>query len=109
MPPARSHSQNRVYVCTCCGNKTPPKHEVKGSLLALYKIYVSDEFDPQILSNPTGLCQLCKKNLYKLREGETVSDSTLQTWLITSERLKLLPRFRGINIYIICKVTLINI
>ena len=97
MPPARSHGQNRVYVCTCCGNKTPPNHEVKGSLLALYKAYVSDEFDPQILSNPTGLCQLCKKNLYKLRKGETVSDSTLQTWLITSERLKLLPRFRGMK------------
>ncbi|XP_047129471.1 uncharacterized protein LOC124809426 isoform X1 [Hydra vulgaris] len=48
-----------------------------------------------LFSNPIGLCPTCQIYLYSAKKGETLSLVTLERWLLTSERIKLLPRFKG--------------
>ena len=95
MPPGRSHTENRKYVCVCCGLKIQPKWEMRDNLLDLFKTYVWQDYNPKLLSNPTGLCNICKKNLYTLKKGSKPNSSLFHSWIINQERLKLLPRFKG--------------
>ena len=93
----RSHSDSRPLICCCCGNKG------KGNItltpgcpqLLLVEGYVNSNYDVNLLSNPTGLCSNCKVNLYKLKKGEIIPDTTQHNWIINTARLQLLPRFKG--------------
>ena len=76
MPGARTHAANRNYVCTACGYKLNKECRLKGRLLSHYKLYVWPEYDENILSSPSGICNSCKVLLYELQKGNHISETT---------------------------------
>nr|XP_047129735.1 uncharacterized protein LOC105843662 isoform X1 [Hydra vulgaris] len=96
----RDHFSSRKLICVCCGDKNLKCIElVTGNpLLILIQLYANTNYNMTLLSNPIGLCPTCKIYLYSAKKGETLSLVTLERWLLTSERIKLLPRFKDINI-----------
>ena len=94
---ARTRLECRRFICCCCGNKKGLSNNIldTNSLLDLVKSYANRDLDPNLLLNPTGLCNSCKTLLYNAKKGIAVSSSTLNAWLLTSERLKMLPRVKG--------------
>ncbi|XP_065679168.1 uncharacterized protein LOC105844563 isoform X1 [Hydra vulgaris] len=93
----RDHFSSRKLICVCCGDKNLKCIElVTGNpLLILIQLYANTNYNMTLYSNPIGLCPTCKIYLYSAKKGETLSLVTLERWLLTSERIKLLPRFKG--------------
>jgi hypothetical protein len=93
----RDHFSSRGLVCVCCGYKNT-KCIILGPetpLLQMVQLYVNNFYDFELLSNPTGLCPSCKVHLYSAKQGVNLSSVTLENWLLTSERIRLLPRYKG--------------
>ena len=101
MPPTRSHIDCRGLVCACCGEKGSNLTDLTdgSALLGLVNSYVSEIYSPKLVSNPIGLCNYCKTNLYKLKKGENIKTEVFHSWIINQERLKLFPRYRGKNLF----------
>ena len=94
----RNHSDSRqLIMCCCCGNKGKNNLVLTTECpqLALVLLYINDLYDITLQSNPTGLCSNCKVNLYKLKKGEQVSSKVHHNWIITQERIKFIPRYKG--------------
>ena len=93
----RDHFSSRKLICVSCGDNNLKCTElVTGNpLLILIQLYANTNYNPTLLSNPIGLCPSCKIYLYSAKKGESLSLVTLERWLLTSERIKLLPRFKG--------------
>nr|XP_047143731.1 uncharacterized protein LOC124817545 [Hydra vulgaris] len=84
----RDHLLSRKIICACCGKK-----KLKCSMLEpgtqflnLVQMYANSNYNPDLL---------CKVYLYSAKKGESLSIVTLENWLLTSERIRLLPRFKG--------------
>ena len=97
---ARSHAVCRTLVCLCCGNRSRNNIylEATSPFLELVKTHINSTYDISIISNPIGICNSCKVYLYKLKKGEEISSKVQHSWILTQERIRLSPRFRGITI-----------
>ena len=99
----RDNFSSRKIICVYCGNKNLKCTllEPGTPLLNLVQKYANSNFNPELLCSPTGLCSSCKVYLYPAKKGESLSIVTLEKWLLISERIRLLPRFKGKYIYCI--------
>ena len=77
MPCLRTHAANRNYVFTACGYKIK-ENKLQGTLLSLYKLYVWPDYEENILSSPSGICNTCKKLLYELQKGKVISETVVK-------------------------------
>nr|XP_047125977.1 uncharacterized protein LOC124807737 isoform X2 [Hydra vulgaris] len=95
----RDHLLSRKIICARCGKKNLKCSmlEPGTQFLNLVQMYANSNYNPDLLSSPTGLCSSCKVYLYSAKKGESLSIVTLENWLLTSERIRLLPRFKVVD------------
>ena len=53
---ARTHSEARKIVCCACGRKVTDGHSVTQRLSLLVKQFVYEDYSPENISHPTGIC-----------------------------------------------------
>ena len=79
-----NHNLARMCSCVCCGEKIPfelaTKFYMIPSLAEKIREFCKPEFKSEILSYPNGCCNYCRRNLYRLAKGESISELLEEKW-----------------------------
>ena len=66
---AKTHEENRMESCACCGGKVVPQHGRRkitaptGAIVKRIQDFAKPEFSMEVNSFPLGLCEWCRKQL----------------------------------------------
>ena len=76
----RSHEASRSLVCACCGKKDHSCFVVTDSLEALIQQEVYKGYQAKDVYFPSGVCGLCRKNLFWAKKGKVVPEIVRKRW-----------------------------
>ena len=74
MVPPKSHDQCRGEMCCACGEKAGSR-KVSESLEVLIRKWAQPIWSPDVMSYPSGICNACRRLLYKFESGVCSSSS----------------------------------
>ena len=70
MPPALTHDKCRAEMCCCCGGKAG-KVKVGSGLEPLIRKWAQPNWDPDVISFPSGICETCRRLLFRCEKAGT--------------------------------------
>ena len=71
--PPKTHTQARWYCCATCG-RGKAELAVTLTLESLIKKFVHPTYDLNVETFPSGLCNTCKRSLYKCQTAENLEE-----------------------------------
>ena len=71
MTPKKIHEQCRQESCCCCGGKAKPA-VVSKKFEERIKKWAKPDWDPSVISHPTGICQGCRARLLECEKAGTI-------------------------------------
>ena len=81
---AADHAENRKKVCSCCGIKCNAGRIITNQQIVLVKQFLNFDYDFNNECYPIGICDTCRKSLYKIENGKEV-------------KLPVMPNFKDIQ------------
>ena len=95
MPPALTHERCRQEMCAACGGKAGQR-KVTAALGDKIRSWAQPSWSPDVLSHPSGICDLCRKVLGFCEQQQTsdipANNGTVQKWKIFKIGNILVPR-----------------
>ena len=76
----RSHEENRRVCCAGCGKKDTKCFNITPTIEALLKEEVYDGYNSSDCYFPSGICGVCRNNLFIARKGSVVPAAVRDRW-----------------------------